>query len=386
MTKLIMKTMDKKYKLINPKLINSLKNKNHSLKNNPIIPDSISQVSFEEELFIKRFNSVYNKCKSVLNKSEVTISDLNSVLPKLLPDIVSIEREKKESLEKLALYIVMKEFDITEGEIDIVCELTNKENISTNEIRKEPDSKANIQFNSMDDVKEAANEIHKRRFINSLIQGSAKKLHHIFNLYDDEINKIDYRLLSSYQKLMALSDLSFFTFDESVSSYPGGIVKVEVPKDDTSKIKIHAKALTFPVLIHELIKGVMEVIALRGLPQKTELAKFVLGKSDYMSAEFWDMRLGVGLWENFIEHIEAEDFHLKHHIFCDLVELPVNEFIEKMSEIIGGTAKGKKIINDIVYNIKQDIKRDDVEESLYNLEQEDDDDIDLNNFDFTKYL
>lgn len=381
-----MKKLDNKYQLINKSLIETLKNKNHSLKNNPIIPDSISKISYEEELFIKRFNNVYNKCKSVLNKNSITLNDLNSVSSKLLPEIVNIEREKKEQLEKLALEIVLKEFDVPEGELDITCELTNRENISLSEIRKEPDYGTNLQFDSIEEVKEAANEIHKRRFINSLIQGSAKKLHHIFNLYDNEINAIDYRLLNNYQKLMALSDLSFFTYDESIASFPGGIVKVEVPKDDNGKIKIHAKGLTFPVLIHELVKGLMEVIALRGLPQKSELAKFVLGKSDYLGAEFWDMRLGVGLWENFIEHIEPEDFHLKHHIFCDLVELPVDEFIEKMSEIIGGTKRGKKIINDIVYNIKQDIKRDDVEDSFYELEQEDEDDIDLNNFDFTKYL
>lgn len=381
-----MKKLNNKYKLINLGLIETLKNKNHSLKNNPIIPDSISPISFEEEIFIKRFDSVYNKCKSVLNKKEITLTDMNSLSSKILPEIVSIERDKKEQLEKLALQIVLREFDVPEDELEIICELTNRDNIDISEIRKEADTSANIQFDSLEEVKEAANEIHKRRFINALIQGSAKKLHHIFNLYDNEINAIDYRLLNSYQKLMAISDLSFFTYDENVASFPGGIVKVEVPKDDNGKIKIHAKALTFPVLIHELVKGLMEVIALRGLPQKNDLAKFILGKSDYLGAEFWDMRLGVGLWERFIDHIEAEDFHLKHHIFCDLVELPVDEFIEKMSEIVGGTKKGKKIINDIVYNIKQDIKRDDVEDSFYNLEQEDGDDIDLNNFDFTKYL
>ncbi len=51
-----------------------------------------------------------------------------------------------------------------EGELDITCELTNRENISLSEIRKEPDYGTNLQFDSLEEVKEAANEIHKRRF------------------------------------------------------------------------------------------------------------------------------------------------------------------------------------------------------------------------------
>lgn len=378
--------MDQKYNLINTNLIKKLQSDSHSLKGNPIFPATVSNVSFSEMVFMERFEDVYNKCKNVLQKDIITKSDLTALSSKILPDTIDIERKYKLKLETLAKEIITKEFDLPEDELEIIAELVNRDGIDVSRIRTTPDATVNMDFDNLDDVKNAAKEIHKRRFINALIQGSSKKLHHIFNLYDKELNAIDYRLITEYRKLMAIADLSYFTFDETTQSFPGGLVKVDVPQDDTKKIKIHARAMTFPVLLHELVKGVMEVIALRGLPQKTKLAKFVLGKADYLGAEFWDMRLGVGLWEKFVESIDGVDFHLKHHIFCDLVELPVDEFIDQMSEIIGSTAKGKRIINNIVYKIKEEIKRDDIEDSLYNLDNDDDDDIDLNNFDFTKYL
>jgi hypothetical protein len=39
--------------------------------------------------------------------------------------------------------------------------------------------------------------------------------------------------------------------------------------------------------------------------------------------------------------IENDDFKLKHHIWNELVSLPVKEFNKKMKEIMAGTKEGK---------------------------------------------
>jgi hypothetical protein len=49
-----------------------------------------------------------------------------------------------------------------------------------------------------------------------------------------------------------------------------------------------------------------------------------------------------------MESIEPDDIKLKHHIYSELVALPVNEFNSTMREIMAGTKSGKAIIKDIV--------------------------------------
>jgi hypothetical protein len=149
----------------------------------------------------------------------------------------------------------------------------------------------------------------------------------------------------------------------------GGVVRVEFPTKENPKVKIIAQAMVFPVLIHELVKGVMEVLSAKGLPKK-KMGKFVIDKADYLAAEPWDMRIGPALWSRFTGVFEPEDFHLKHHVWSDLVVLPPKEFNTKMKEIMAGTKEGKKIVKDILDDVKHDIRKDDFDETLSNLDND----------------
>jgi hypothetical protein len=53
----------------------------------------------------------------------------------------------------------------------------------------------------------------------------------------------------------------------------------------TSKAKIVARGITFPVLVHEIIKGVMELLSAHGLPKDKKLAEYVINKADFLSEE-----------------------------------------------------------------------------------------------------
>jgi len=368
---------------MNPKLEIELRERKHSLGAHPIFPDG-DEVNFEEKLIKKRFEDVFNKYKSAFRTGDTDLQNVVKTMQTLLPETIQIEVKHKKVLEDLAIEMVKKEFDIADDDMEIIGELTTNI-VNVDSIRKSPlpNSETKLEFKDHNEIKAVSKEVEKRRFINAMIQGSAKKCNHMFHLVDEELNKIDYRLLDNYSKIMAMADFSYYIFDDALMNQPGGIVEIKLPRVDGEKISIHAKAMTLPVLIHELIKGVMEVISVHGLPKNPKVAEFVMGKADYMYAEHWDMRLGSCLWERFTAMIEPIDFHLKHHIYCDLIELPVEEFNDKMREIMGGTLKGKKVINDIVSNIKEDIKRDDLEDALYNLEG--DDDIDLTDFDFSKF-
>jgi hypothetical protein len=143
--------------------------------------------------------------------------------------------------------------------------------------------------------------------------------------------------------------------------------------------------MIFPVLIHELVKGVMEILSAHGLPTDKKLSEFVINKADFLKAEPWDMRLGPGIWGRFTDAMDSDDFNLKHHIYADLAALPVNEFNTKMKEIMANTKQGKKIVKEIANKVRQELNEDEFNEAIEEVEKSnafnidelfDDDDVD----------
>jgi hypothetical protein len=147
---------------------------------------------------------------------------------------------------------------------------------------------------------------------------------------------------------------------------------VELPNKNNPKAQIHAQAMVFPVLIHELVKGVMELLSAHGLPKDKKIAKYAIDKADILPLENWDMRIGPALFEKFTNCIPDEDFHLKHHIYSELAALPVQEFNSKMKEIMAGTKQGKKIIKEIADDVKKELREDELNEAMGGSDEEDD--------------
>jgi hypothetical protein len=128
--------------------------------------------------------------------------------------------------------------------------------------------------------------------------------------------------------MMTSADYVYYVIPKMENGINGGVVKVTFPTKDNSKILIEAEAMVFPVLIHELVKVLWKyyqlVVYLR--------VNMLLVKLIFLSAEPWDMRIGPALWSRFTDMIENDDFKLKHHIWNELVALPVKEFNKKMKE------------------------------------------------------
>jgi hypothetical protein len=197
-----------------------------------------------------------------------------------------------------------------------------------------------------------------------MTQGAAKKCNHMFHMVDDELTDLDPRLANKYAKMMASADFMYYVIPNMEDGVNGGVVRVQFPTKTNPKAVIYAQAMVFPVLIHELVKGVMELLSANGLPKSKRIGEYVINKADFLAAEPWDMRLGPGLWSKFTDAINPDDFKLKHHIYAELAALPVKEFNIKMREIMAGTKEGKKIVNDLVDEIKKGLQEDDFNEAM----------------------
>ena len=347
---------------MHPELEKDLLNQKHSLGKHPIFPEGDESL-FEEKIMGDRFMEVVKRYK---RNHDVDFIDNENVIKELMPmvsETISLEKDHKKKLEKLAEKMIREEYDMDKDVVEIIAELTTDINLEGTQKNAKPIT-VEMEFKNHDEMVSANEEVYKRRFLNAMTQGAAKKVNHMYHMVDDELSDIDPKLPNKYAKLMSAADYVYYTIPAMDEGVTGGMVRVEFPTAENPKAVIHAQAMVFPVLLHELVKGVMEILSAHGLPKNKKIGKFVINKADFLAAEPWDMRLGPGLWTRFTNMIEPDDFHLKHHIYSDLAALPVKEFNYKMKEIIANTKEGKKIIFEIVRGIKEDLKNDEFNQAM----------------------
>lgn len=356
---------------MHPQLEKELAERKHSLGVHPAIPEG-DENNFEQKIMGKRFSEVVNRYKRAFDVDSIDNHEMVNLIS-MVKETIKIERKYKKELELLAEKMIREEYDMSEDVVEIKVKLTPSINMEGT--KKNPKPKSNdFKFESHSEMVNAKEEVYKRRLLNALIQGAAKKTNHMFHNVDEELTNMDPRLLNRYSKVMSTADYQYYMIPKMENGVNGGVVKVTFPTEKNPKALIEAEAMIFPVLIHELVKGVMELLSAHGLPKNKELGDYVIDKADFLAAEPWDMRIGPALWDCFTETIDGEDFHLKHHVFMELASLPVNEFNEKMREIFAGTNAGKKIVKEIIEKVKRELSEEEFNTAINELNSNKDED------------
>lgn len=353
-----------------PHLAKQLREKTHSLGKHPAFPDD-DESNFGEKLMSKRFKDVLKTFKRHHGVSEVNPDKFLEEQHQLLSQIIKLEQKHEPELIELAIQLVRTEFDVQEGDVDIEAALVNNFSLNRDVGKLKINSASDIEFDNHIEFVKANKEVYKRRMVNALIQGSAKKTNHMFHLIDEELQNLEPILPSAYAKLMSGSDYMYMVNDDRKAKHVGGIVQVEFPKSEGDVPKIRVEAMTLPVLIHELVKGIMEIISYHGLPKDSKIAKFVIDKADFKAAESWDMRLGPVIWEKFCETIPSEDFALKHHVYVELVSLPVDEFDDTFREILMGSRAGKAKVAEMLEKVKDELRNDEFDDIMDKITDDD---------------
>lgn len=396
---------------MNPDIENRLSSRETPFKDNPSLPSEEPQglpSNWEELLASKRFQDVIVKVKRYTGQQgnvtdRNTLRQLMGTMQQMLMSILQFESANKEYLENLAVELVKKEMAIPEGILQFDAKLVGMggidmegfqqqgEDPSEEEIEQEFGVNPNDAEDDLEDFISAMEkfdrETAKRRFINALIQGSSKKGHYMFELVADELTERNPNIVNQYGILMSVNDLLYWVLPEGMleqgmqdGSFAG---KEEVDKE-TDPPTIKARAVFFPALVHEIIKGVMEVMGTKGLPDDPRAAEMVMGKTDTLPSEIWDLRLGPVIWEKFRESypqkLMGEDMrYIQNYLFSRFSSLNTEEFFKVSKEILRGSDLGKQIISKMVDQIIEDLKTEDYEQDQYDREYDDDDDG-LSNF------
>ena len=296
-----------------------------------------------QRLVSSRFGKVADKLKQVSGIQDISSEQVKGMLfqemMSKVPSITRIEGRHREELEQLAIEACLEETQVPEDWFTIEA-LLNRAPINISDFRMQatkPKKKEDQEMPEIPsfDVEDLTDEevmeleIHKRNMINALVQGAAKKGHYVFQKPEvrERLDAIDPQLYPAYLSVMAINDFMYFTMEqmiEMMSQTGNGVAgKVKIVNKDSDDedddeggegepdTKIVAEGLIFPILCHEVIKGIEESIGRHGLPEDPEMSQQVRAYTDVLSNEPMQLRIGP-------EIVEKIRFALPDEMFDDV--------------------------------------------------------------------
>jgi len=356
--------------------------------NFPAIPKM--DKDFIELISSKRFKDSVEKVRRYMGNTQVIqggnpLMQLMMTVGQSMQQIIGIQMRNKEELEQLAIKLVKEEMGIPEGAMQFKAELVMQPMGKAEGMQEKPELPSEEEVEEfMGDMENFNLERSKRRFINSLIQGAAFKGGHMYVLVSRELNDMDPRLLNLYGVSQALMEHAYWIFPdmEGMAGGGGGQMGQSEVDEETDPPTVKAKAVTFPLLVHELVKGVYEIFGTHGLPDDPKQQEMILNAEDTLPSEIWDSRLGPIFWEKFMATYPMELFdedkkHIQHYLFMRFSALDAKEFFRIAQLILNDDPKGKQFIQRLVDSIVNDLKKQAYKEALPDEEDDNYDDIDL---------
>lgn len=320
-----------------------------------------------------------------------------------LQQIVMMQSQHKEYLENLAVDLVKKELGIPEGQLQFDVELVGggmnaaqgmqtqpqqPDEEDVEEAFKEGEEHQEEMEDFMDAMEKFNLEKAKRRMINSLVQGAAFKGGHMYVLVSDEINRLNPSLLNLYGVTQSLMEHLYWLYPdmEGMAGSGGGQLGQSESDPETDPPTIKAKALTFPLLVHEIVKGIYSLYGDQGLPNDPVQRSMVVSAEDSLPSEVWDSRLGPVFWEKFRDAwpdklYEEDQRHLQQYLFMRLSQLDARQFINLANAILADKPEAKQVIDRMVNEIVDILKKHEYETKMYDDENDDDDDDDFDDLD-----
>ena len=205
---------------------------------------------------------------------------------------------------------------------------------------------------SQEEQEELSNEVFKRDIINAIIGGVARKTHYIYEKPEvkSQLDAIDPKLYQLYSTTIPLVDALYFLNEGMMDmAAKGGGVSAAVDVDDEedpetgeTKTVINATAFMFPILCHEIAKGIEEALARHGYSSDDNMANMTLGQADTLKSETEGLRIGPAILDKIrnilpTELFDKSDIGLIRFFFVELYKIPADEFINLMKYVISDT-------------------------------------------------
>jgi len=261
-------------------------------------------------------NQEFTRCRDLLLKR---IPQENKMLliqmaQQTLNDLMLLEEDYEEELEQLAVQTIRDLYQVPEkivlnAKIEDVLAANLEVDLTQEDIKIDPDRLPYLN-----------DQIQKRIILNGLSHGSSihiwKSIHHIVR---ESLGNLNERLLAECDRYTSLIGISFWITPLNImeeqleleketgdgSMYQQGLAEIEFTEDGAG---VQANGIVFPVLLHELNKGVIDYLLMRGLPQDTtaDELRYIYQEADKYEHEVWHYLLSPVLWKTLLDGCQTE--------------------------------------------------------------------------------
>ena len=286
----------------------------------------------------------------------------------VLDEIIDAEEGYRDELEMVAAQMVTDAYPIIDyANIKIDAKIVDMSDIRLPEPSPQEDP-ALPDFGEDDPEKMKA----KRRIINGITQGASIRGAFGFMLFKEYLDDINPSLVEKYNEILKLA---FGIYDDENAiamllamiaqnqNMPGGESEMEYD-EETGQFVIKARALCFPMLVHEIVKGLYEIVGTKGFSADREKNQAIVNAVDKLSNEPNDLRFGKFLYDA-INKIYAEsdinDARVRELFFGKVYELPDDEFFPFVENAVNDelTPSQKQWAIGEMRDIEKDLRKDD---------------------------
>jgi hypothetical protein len=212
----------------------------------------------------------------------------------------------------------------------------------------------------------------KRRIINGITQGASIRGAFGFMLFKEYLNEINPTLVDKYSEILKLA---FGIYDDENAiammlaalaqgqKMQGGESEMEYDEENDQFV-IKAKAVCYPMLVHEIVKGLYEIVGTKGFGPDREKNQAVVNAVDKLSNEPRDLQYGKFIYDAIsaiYNESDIDDPRVRELFFAEVYKLIDDEFFPFIENAINGTLKPlqKKWAVDTMRDIKRTLMKDD---------------------------
>jgi hypothetical protein len=212
----------------------------------------------------------------------------------------------------------------------------------------------------------------KRRIINGITQGASIRGSFGFLLFREHLDDLNPQLVENYREVLK-SIWATYDNEEAIamllamvannSSISGG-QSTMVYDEEEDRFVIKARAICFPILLHEIIKGLYEIVGTEGFGSDNEKNKEIIGKVDKLQNEPHDLQYGKFIYDGLSQlynDSNISDDRVRELFFAEVYKLPDNEFFQFIENAIeeAFTPSQKRWALKTMKEIESDLKKDD---------------------------
>lgn len=326
----------------------------------PSMPDRHSEV-----LASRTYQEAVRKLTrytGVTPRGQRDIMNVTQMMMQALQTVSQIEQGHEAELEQAAVNLVLSlpEFEVAKaahdaGEIRIRAQLTANIDLDAAQLDAE-DTSDSEDMQVAEIAQELDLEVQKRHMVNLMIQGNAMNKMQAYAMANEQLNAIDPRLMNLYGVLTSVGEFAYWVFPEDMQKQgmdqrggAGGAAHVRRGEDDGVP-EIVAQGITFPMLVHELVKALMEYISYNEDDEASTRAH-VSGQADTLDQELMGIKLGPAAWRSITDLID--DQRLTAYVYDYIVHLPAEQFNTTVRTLLAGGPGAKRAMDQIVAQINE---------------------------------